>query len=269
MLERHNTILSVSAGVCVLFILATFYVNSSIKKTQSIFDGKKAELVKESQELNGRLDSIQDTLNARAEEISSLEIEKKAVSDKLETLRKESERAVSSFRGEIDTLKKKNSELRKKISEIEKSPVIKRIKDYIERERNSAVKKILEETAARIERVQAEKEGRAVNLEPIVVATKDEALLQPAAPAIADASARKGAVLSIDRKNNLVVVSLGRKDDLKEGSRIKIFKKDIHVASAEVINVRYRIAAAAIDDIGYKYKITDIKEGDPVVPVDM
>ncbi|MDD5174101.1 MAG: hypothetical protein PHV48_04680, partial [Candidatus Omnitrophica bacterium] len=120
---------------------------------------------------------------------------------------------------------------------------------------NENIRMVLDDSLRKIELI---KEGKAVNLEPIVV--KDDNALQSALLDQENAQ-KKGEVLSLDKKSSLVVINLGRKEGVKEGDRLRIFKDADQIAGGEVISVRYRISAAVIDDIRYKSTIDDIKEG--------
>jgi hypothetical protein len=75
-------------------------------------------------------------------------------------------------------------------------------------------------------------------------------------------SARKtGKVLSVDAKDNLLVIDLGRQDDVKQGNRCIILKDEKEMASGEVISVRYNVSAVFVDDLKFNNKISNIKEG--------
>lgn len=285
MQDRSNLITGVSVAVCLLFLTLALYFHSNIKKTQTQFDVKKASYTKEGLELKGRLDALQEALSNKIGSATILEDEKLELSQKIENLKKENDNILTSFRGQLDTLKKSNALLRRKIADLENTPIIKRINESLESEQSVEIKKVLEEAAGTIERIQTEKSGKSVNLEQIVVSQQDledtlseggqfempagQLKAAPSAGSMADNPAEKrGTILTIDKKNSLIVTSLGRKEGLKEGGRLKILKKDQHIATAEVISARYRISAATVDDIKYKYKITDIKEGDQVVLIE-
>jgi len=269
--DRFNFVAGVSIVLCLFFLSSAFYFHGNIKNKQIQFEHNKAERVKEELDLKDRLNVLQEGLDKKIETVNLLEEEKQALSHKIENLNRERESIMTSFRGELDTFKEKNAMLRRKIADLENIPIFKRIREFSESEQRAEIKSILEEAAGTIERIQTEKSGASIKLDPIVVRKEksDRALFeeersQTFAAGQSTAPEKLGTILTIDRNNNLVVTSLGRKDEVKEGTRLKIFKNNQHIATAEVISARYRISAATVNDMKYKYKIEDISEGDQV-----
>ena len=248
--------------ISIVSIVAAVSFFQALRKAELEFNQKKAVLVKDNLDLKDRLDSIQDLITQKTEAAAAIEKEKRALERELGILKKENEGLIASSSKEIESLKQKSLILKKKIYTLENSSIVQRLKEAADKENNENIKKVLDDSLKKIALI---KEGKSVNLEPIVVKEDSEFQSVTAAPPSQEKADRQGTVLSLDRKSNLVVISLGRKDDVKEGDRLHIFKDDARIAAGEIISVRYRISAAAIDDIQYKNTIGDIKEGYKVI----
>lgn len=264
-----KTLVTVSVVVCVIsfFIFARSFANLKSKEIE--IDRYKTSLIKDNLALKDQLDAIQDAFNRRSQAITLLEEETKEFADKIESLRKENDSILVSFRGQLDTLKKKNAILRRKVDDLENSPILKRIRDAARFEEDAEIKKALDDAASKIEAIQSGAVPAPVTSEPAAEGIeKQEPSVQKSAPIPAvnkEETLLNGTVLSVNKENNLLVISLGTKDGVSEGDHLKVLKKGREIASAEVIGIRYRISAAIVDDIDSKYKITDIKKGDPIV----
>ena len=260
-MQNKSTLFSaILITVCVFLLVITISTFRSLKKMELEFNEKKATLVKEGLELKDKLNSLQEDFNKKAASVGVIEKEKKELESQIDQIKEEQGKIISSYTQELDALKKKNEFLKKSISALERSPLITRIRAAIMKEDNEDIKKLLQNTLDKIELI---KSGKSVNLEPIVVTKKEDSAA--AEYATMKPEGREGAIISLDPKNNLMVINLGTKDNLKEGNRCKILRDGQEIAQAEILSVRYRIAAAFIDDIQYRYTINDIKEGYKVV----
>jgi hypothetical protein len=258
-MQDKNRLIGVALiAVCAFSIVIAISSFRSLKKMELEFNEKKATLVKENLELKDRIDSIQQMVAQKTEAAGVFDKEKKIIENQLKSLKDENEKLIFGTNEHIDTLKRKNAILKKRVASLENSPIVQRIKEAIQVEDNDNVKEVLADAVNKIEMVMA---GKSVSLEPIVV-TK---IQQTGAVSSVTAEGKTGVILSIDKKTNLIVINLGRKDDVKEGDRCKIFKNDLEIARAQIINIRYRISAAFVDDIKYKYTINDIGENQKVI----
>jgi len=273
MQNKNTLILTILVTICLVLVIVSISLFQGIKKIELSFNEKKATLVKENLELKDKIDSIQEIMNQKIASVNTIEKEKKELEDQLNQVKKEQEKFAALYTQELNVLKRKNESLKKSVSALGKSPLIKRIKDAMEKEDNENIRKLLQNTLDKIELI---KSGKSVNLEPIVVTKKEEKIgTVPASggPLLGGQSpffqpeGKEGAIISLDQKNNLMVINLGTKDSLKEGDRCTIIRDGQEIAQAEILSVRYRIAAAFIDDIRYKCTINDIKEGYKVVVV--
>jgi len=56
----------------------------------------------------------------------------------------------------------------------------------------------------------------------------------------------EGKVLAVDKQNDLIVVSLGFLNNLKNGDRLSVYRGDSFIVNAELVKVQDRISAAMI-----------------------
>lgn len=264
----HNKSTTITVVLIASFVFFLFLGISSfrnVKKAELDFNQKKAILVKENLDLKDRFDSLQETIIQKTEALSVVEKEKAALEEQLNVLKK----AAMSFRvasnKELEALKKKTLALNKKISVLENSSIVQKIKKAIGREENESIKKVLEDSIDKIDMIR---EGKSVNLEPIII-TKKESATPPSVKekneAIQAKEGKDGIVLSVDRKNNLIVINLGHNDGVKEGYRCEILKDGQAIGSGETMSARYKVSAVFIDDFQYKATMDDIKEGFKVI----
>jgi len=273
-MQNKNTLINAALiTVSVFAVIIAFSSFRHLKRMEFEFNEKKAVIVKENLDLKDRIDSIQELVNQKIESIGILEKEKKSFEDEVSLIKKENDKIIESYVKQLDTIKKKNVTLKRKVTQLEKSPIITRIKDMIEKEDNENIKKVLADTLNKVELIKA---GKSVNLEPIIVTKKETPLVQDIERSTEEtgvnaqppAPGKEGVVLSVDKKNNLVVINLGHKDNIKEGDRIKILKDGREIARAEVLSIRYRIAAAFVDYLGPRCTISDISEGCKVLVIE-
>ncbi len=218
-----------------------------VKKIKKDYYMMRTVLLKDNQTLRSRAELLQETAIQKTEIANTMEKEKKVYEEQANSLKEELEKLRQDLGGQVDLLTKKKAALRKRIYMLEKAPLASRIKAAMQGETDRRIINIMNDTLSKVELV---KSGKAVSLEPIEVSAADQ----------------KGTVLSIDRKNDLAIVSIGTKDGLMEGDRCKIYGRDgTEIASAEVISARYAISACFVDDMNYGYNIKSIKEGCSVI----
>lgn len=244
-------------GVVTLFsvVLAMSAVRH-LKKVEVDFASKRIAMTKEISDLKSSAESLQWIVDQKTKSMDSLAKDMKALEEQTAAMKTENEEMRRSYDEQLAAFKQKNATLKKRIGTLEEASVFDLIKEALFREKNSNIRTILEDSLNRISLV---KSGKMVSLEPIVV-TKREGVA--GTPLYTGGGVT---ILSVDRRNNLIVINAGRKEGLKEGDRCSILKGGEEIASAEVISVRYRIAAAFVDDVQYKHTIRDVKEGYEVV----
>ena len=275
MQNRNNLSITALIIICVFFIFLSLSFFKNVKKMELEYKDQKAVLLKENINLRVRIDSLQNAVDQKIESVSAMEQEKEALEKQLAALKAENEKLASSFNDQLEALKKKNFILRKKVASLENSDLVQRIKDAIENEESENIKKVLVIALNKVESIKAHRPA-ALGL----VTEKKEDVFAQAEAAVAGqerkgespqpppAEEKSGAILSLDRKNNLIVISFGHKDGIKEGDRCGILQEGKEVAQAEIMAVRYRISAAFIDNFKYKYNIGSIKEGDRVTLIE-
>ena len=256
MQPRPGIINIFTIAACVLLAGLAGFSFLNLKKVEREFNSKKVLLVKENIDFKYRIEAIQEALNKKTESFDIVEKEKMLIEGKIELLKQENETLIKAYKENIVAIKKKNSILRKKISILENSSVIQRIKEAATIEGNESIKQVLEEAATKIEMI---KDGKHVNLAPIVVTNG----LSSGGVFVAEGT--EGAILSVERDHGIIVINLGKKDGISEGCRLRVFKGDVGIAGAEVVGIRYRVSAAVVNDIQPKYTISDIKENDKVL----
>jgi hypothetical protein len=263
--------------LAVIAIIAASLVFRSVSVKESEFNRIKADLIKENLDLKDRIDNLlkittekegiiienQLKISEKDEKIAFLKEEKNAIKSELDMLKKRTQEIENTYSIKLDALKQENEFLTKKVSELEKlerRPTLEQLKEALAKQEDEKVKKILEEVGYEVEIVEP---GEPVELEPIVVNSGDTG-----SGGFNNSFANQenaGEILSVDVKNNLIAISMGRKDNLEEGQRCLILKDGKRIASAEIISVRYRISAAFVDDIEYTYSINSLEKGDSVL----
>ena len=274
MQNRNNLSITVLVIICVFFIFLSLYFFKNVKKMELGYKEQKAVLLKENVDLKARIDSIQNIVDQKIESVNAVEQEKEALENQLAALKAENEKLAASFNDQLEVLRRKNFILRKKVASLENSDLVGRIKEAIENEENGNIKKVL---VIALNKVESIKTHGSVAPEPVIERKEDALAQAKAASAGLDrkdespqppAGEKSGTILSLDRKNNLIVISFGRKDGVKEGDRCSILQGGGEVAQAEIMGIRYRISAAFIDNFKYKYNISSIREGDKVTLVE-
>lgn len=260
--NKTKTILgAVLISICIfsLFLAASSY--QQMKKSEEKFNKEKAGLIKEGMDLQDKIDSLSKELKEKTLSLNTLETEKKIFTAAIKTLESQSKNIEKQYIKRVDSLKKENSLLNKKIDDVEKIPITQLLKKALSEEGNESIKKLLEDALYKIEMIKA---GKAVDLEPIVVTGEAAAQVKEPQKEGEIFEKKTGKILSVDAKNNLIVIGLGYSNNIKENQRCLIVKDGKEVAFADTINVRYRISAAFVNDIKYGHTINDIKEGDEV-----
>lgn len=274
MQNKNNLLTTTLIILCAFFIFLALASLKNIRKMEVEFNQQKTVLLKENIDLKTQVDSIQNIVNQKIEAVDAMEREKKDLENQLITFKDEKEKFAASFNKQVETLKRKNITLRKRIIVLENDDLTHSIRQAIEKESDESIKLVLGDMLSKIELI---KEGKPVNLRPIAikrnytpsqVETTYGQQGQENGPSRLSGEGKEGVILSLDRKNNLVVISFGRKDGVKEGDQCMIFSKGKELARAEIIAARYRIAAAFISSIQYKYNISSIKEGDKVTMIE-
>jgi len=266
---KKTIIVAILISLCIFSIFFSLSLFRHFKTAENKFNNEKASLIKENISLEDQLESIKKDIKVKTDAVTVLESEKKSLLDQIKSMdddnKKLDKRYAELYGGRIGTLKKENSSLRSRISNIGKAPLADFIKDYIGKEENDNIKKVLAEALRKVELIQA---GKIVNLEPIVVAENNAQAATESATIAGSAAGKAGKIISIDRDNNLIVVDLGRADDVRAGQHCMVMHEDKEIGSGEIISTRYKMSAVFINDIKYKYTFNDIKESDKVSIVD-
>lgn len=263
-MENKNTIfISILISVCIFCIFFAVFLFRHIKNVESEFNGKEASLIKEAMDLRDLIDGLEETVRKKTKEINAVVAEKEKISGRIKLIEDESKKINELYTKQTEKLKKETDDLRAEIEALKNISFSEVLKKTLESEKDENIKKVLERTLNNIELI---KSGGFVDLEPIVVSEKREVgSMETSAEPVSLLRKNEGEILSVDKNNNLIVINLGAENKAEEGQRVSIFKGGEEIASGEIINTRYKISAALIDNIQYRYTLSDIKSGSKVL----
>ncbi len=249
-------ILIVVCAVCVFCALAAIIMFSHIKGSERAFGDKNAALVRERTELKIQFDSLSEDFDKNKFYTDNLEKEKKSIEDAFARVEKEYNELKGQNAKKLYLLKHENMVIRKKIEAFQKISAVELIKQIVSRESDRNIKNILSDTLAKME---AAKNGRYIPLDPIVLAapTADK----PETPY----GSKQGKIVSVDKKNCLIVVNMGRAQEVEDGRRCRIVDDHGEIAAGTIIRARHKISAAFIDTFSPRRTIEDVKEDARVV----
>lgn len=239
--------LAILCGVLALITIALFRYTGSItadfKKKETGFTAKTIEY-------KSQLELLQATIDQKIAALATADTKTKEIERQIALLREESDKVRSEFDEDRRNFQKRSLEMKERLDKYDGASIESLIRQALEKERNDGVKRLLMDSVARVEMMR---EGKAVDLEPIIV-TKD------------GASERTSiAVVALDRKNKLIAINAGRKDGLKEGDRLTVMRDGKELVSTQIVAVRYRVATAFVDQNRHNFSIKDIREGDEIV----
>lgn len=252
---NFSFVTAILIAICVFSIILAFSAFDQAKRAEGSFKKEKAALLQEGEELKNRLKLLSKAIQKDREIIASLESERRAFENELADIERTSAGEKEKNDRTIALLKRENVKMRGEMGALKKASATDLIKEMVSREPDENIKRVLSDTLVKITMV---KEGKVVQLEPIVVAGENERALNPQ-------NRREGKILSLDKRSNLVVIDLGMAQGLKEGQRCRIFGTAGEIASAMIIKTRYEISAAFVDTFLSKYTIEDIGEGAKVL----
>jgi len=261
-MDGKNTIFNVIlVTVCAICIFFTIFLYRRIKDTESEYTEKEAVLIKENMDLRDRTDNIKLEIAKKKKELKAAAKDREALEEEVKSIEEENSRTKALYAEQVQKLKEEKEGLSRELSSVKGMPLVELIRKARDSEKDENLKKVLERTLNNIEMVRS---GNVVDLEPIIVA-KEESMRDDTSVAtfVSTPAIEKGIgeILSIDKKNNLVVVNLGTRDKVEEGMRLMVLDSGEKIATGEIISSRYRVSAAFIDDIEFKRTINDIKNG--------
>ena len=253
---------SILIAICVFCILLAFGMFNHMKNSERTLKDKNATLIRERAELKIQFDSLSETFEKNRVSITSIENEKKSIAKEFERLEKEYGELKTRNANTLRILKRENKAIRRKIDAFKKESTAELIKQIASRETDDGIKRILSDTLAKI---GAAKDGKYVALDPIIVPVETDTPQDISSDIKLSPDAKQGKVVSVNKKNSLIVINLGRIQGLTEGKRCRVIGNRGEVASGTVIRTRYEISAAFMDTFSSKCTIDDIKEDAKVV----
>jgi len=248
---------SVLIGICVFCVLLALIMFNNMKSAGRAIKDKNVALIRERAELKIQFDSLNEAFEKNKVTTSSLESEKKSIAEEFARLEKEYAESKTRKTKTLDALKHENKYMRRKIDLFRKLSTTELIKQITSRETNDSIKRILTDTLVKIEMT---KDGKLIELEPIVLPAGDN---QPYANN--GISKKQGEIISLNKKNSLIVINMGRAQGVTDGQRCRIIDNRGEIASGMIIRTRYEISAAFIDTFSKSYTIENVKEDAKVI----
>lgn len=272
MREKNILAWTLSLSIVIFCLALIFSLLHQLKVKEFEFNERKAVLIKENLSLKESFASLEKTISQNEGAMAALEKEKESIEKNLTSFKEENEKLKIEFAEHVEILEMENTSLNQRIKELEEKPLEMHLREALYKEENKDARGFLERMLYNLELI---KSGKSIELEPIVVEGKPET-----APPVPEEkpqelpdmisekiipSGKEAEVLSVDKKYNLLVVNLGRKDNIQKGEQCIILKDDKKIATARVISTRHKVSAAFVDEIKSGYSIDDIKEGDKAI----
>ena len=260
-MENKNTIfIATLISICVFCVFFAVFLFRHVKKVEFEFNEKEASLIKDSMDLRDLLEEVKITITEKTKEVSLVKKEKEKIIKQMKVIKEENDKLNKLYAEQIEALKKEDVTLRGELRALKELSLDELLRKALDAEEDENIKKVLERTLHNIELVR---KGDLVDLEPIIVAQEGgEKVRKEAALPL---QKEGGEILSVDRSNNLIVIDLGKRDKIKEGQHCAILADGEEIASGEIISARHRVSAAFIDDIKYRYTLSDVKKGSKVI----
>jgi predicted nucleic acid-binding Zn-ribbon protein len=256
-----------------------------------------AEVLKEKADLELKLQDLKDKLDNTASQLQDVQKEKSDAELQLSSLqqvKEELERKVTynqqlvaslstdlareksdkvAILQQIDNIKKENLVLRRQVKDLSTAKLaLEKGLKKLEKEKDELDKRIttteqilagrmnelLEmkqdiESSLGLEMTAKEPQPQAaVELPPIVVRAGGEATAPTEIPK------KTGKILSINEENNFVIIDMGEDNGVVVGDIFRVFKKNKHIATVEVIQIRKDICAADIKYSAEKIAVDDL-----------
>jgi chromosome segregation ATPase len=217
----------------------------------------KSELDLEVNRLNAEKDDIIRELNYNKKLVDNISLEllrekkdKRTLGDQFSTLKEENFVLSNQLK---QTLAAKIS-LEKKLNDIENK------KENLDL-KMSQVNSVLQERISELRDIKKEIESTSINSSAINSMIELPAIVvksESGKDSDEDSSSR-GSVVSVDRKNNFVIVNIGQDQGIEIGKSFKVYRNSAEIGKVEVIKVRKDISACDI-----KQERTAIDVGDEV-----
>ncbi len=252
-------IMKVLIIACAFMLILLFSVFNHTKSVETKYKRERSEFIKEKMSLKDELDSLKSELKMNGEKIDSLKADKASISEELAQVKKSIVELETATSLEKESLIKSNEQLKKSGGAFQGYTTAQIIKEVSARETNENIKKFLADVALKLDMIM---EGKVVALEPIVVTETENREANKEADKI---EAKQGEIISFDKKTGLIVINIGREDNVREGQKLTIYNNQDAICTASVIRLRYQISAAVIETYRVKHSISDVREGLRVV----
>ena len=227
------------------------------------FDKKRAVLINKNLVLKDNVGLLEEMVSTKETMITSL----RSSVTRLERIREENQRTIDSLSTDLNSLKeqyeklsKENTFFSKQLDLLKRHPLVRTILAAFQSNNPQEAENILDSSLENLD-------PNATNLSEVFSGTVDMTSSQGGKTdqiAFSDmtplAARITGSLASVDKKHSLIVIDLGKRDQIKERDFLIILKNGVELGTAEVISVRYRVSAALITRVSPGYTIDDINE---------
>jgi len=258
----------VSASIFCIILGVTFLFH--LKNIEKEFEEEKAALTRSNHEANKQIGSAREAIIQNEKTLAVLEGKKNILESKVKFLKEDNEKLQKPYLEEIQRLKEESTPLAERIAELENQPLLNRIKKAIKAEDSKDMREILEKAAYNLEYagsmqileetpIDATGSGAEILFADDTKKNETEIITSSISELNMPKMAR---VLLLDKKHNIAVINLGRRDNIKEGQVCVFLKDEEDIASSKIISMRYNMAACFIDELAYGSTVKDIEKGD-------
>ncbi len=198
------------------------------------------ELLNKKMDLEGRIEEIKRIVASLSDSLEQEKNEKLSYAKKI----KEMEDKESQLRLKLDETDSAKVGLEKKIRDLEADMKQKEEAKQKFQERLGHINRILEDEMLQVTQLKQDLETALQKIKNLSYAAESPAVELPAIE-ITD-SALKGRIVSINLKENFVVIDIGRRDGASKGQELSVYRGNELIAKLQIIEVREVTAAAKI-----------------------
>jgi len=260
-------------------------------------EGYWAEVLKEKADLELKLQDLKDKLDTAAGQLREVQKEKSDVELQLSSLqqaKEELERKVTynqqlvaslstdlareksdkvAVLQQIDNIKQENMALRRQVKDLSTAKLsLEKGLKKLEKEKDELDKRITtteQILAGRMNELLEMKKDIESSLGLELTEKKSQATAAVELPAIivraggeastpAEIPKKTGKIMSVNEDNNFVIIDMGEDNGVVVGDIFRVFRKNKHIGTVEVIQVRKDICAADIKYAGEKIAVDDL-----------
>jgi chromosome segregation ATPase len=223
---------------------------------QRLWERKDLELSKFQEERKKLDQTVQELLNEKLEFENKLTETRKLISSLSQSLEQEKEEKLA-FADKLGELEKEKESLQLKLEEYQEiksnlDAKIQHLQKELEKQKEERQKfaqklayinQILEDKMLEVTRLQQDLQIALQKIKKLSYQAKAEPV---ELPKIEIDERLEGRVVSVDNERGFVVIDLGKRDGIKKGMQLKVYRNDKLIAKLEVMEVREVTSAAKI-----------------------